>query len=102
MRLIVFMLMSSVCFSQIAHDKKQHYAAGVLTSSVTYAYVYTKTKNKKKAAIYSIISAVVVGSLKEAADSRQPNNRFDPNDLLATTLGGISVGITIQLFNKRK
>jgi len=102
MRLIIFMLMSNVCFSQIAHDKKQHYAAGVLTSSVTYAYVYTKTNNKKKAAIYSIASAVVIGTLKEVSDSRQPNNRFDPNDLLATTLGGISVGVTIQLFNKKK
>tara|TARA_R110000744_G_scaffold198165_1_gene317376 strand:- start:225 stop:533 length:309 start_codon:yes stop_codon:yes gene_type:complete len=102
MRLIAFMLISNLCFSQIAHDKKQHYAAGVFTSSVAYAYVYTKTKNKKKAVIYSVISAVVVGSLKEAVDSRQPGNKFDPQDLLATTLGGITVGVTIQLFNKKK
>ena len=102
MKLIAFMLMSNLCFSQIAHDKKQHYAAGVLTSSVTYAYVYTKTKNKKKAAIYSIVSAVVIGSLKEVSDSRQPGNKFDPQDLLATTLGGVTVGVTIQLFNKKK
>lgn len=97
----MFMLLCNTCFGQIAHDKKLHYAAGAVTTAVSYEFVYGITKSKKKARIYSLATAILVGSLKEAIDATEKGNRFDPNDLLATTLGGITVGITFKLFDKR-
>ena len=88
-------------FSQVANDKILHYAAGAVTTAASYEFVYSITKDKKKARIYSLATAILVGSLKEAIDATQKGNRFDPNDLLATTLGGITVGVTIKLFDKR-
>jgi len=113
--IILFLTLNTVN-AQIAKDKKKHYTAGVFTSAVTYAYVYNKSKDKNKALFYvynkskdknkalfySLASAVLIGSLKETFDSRQKNNKFDSKDLLATTLGGISVNVTIKLFNKKR
>ena len=96
--IILFLTLNTVS-AQIAEDKKKHYTAGVFTSAVTYTYVYSKTKDKNKALFYSLASAVLIGSLKETFDSRQKNNKFDSK---ATTLGGISVNVTIKLFNKKR
>jgi len=100
--IVLLVVFSATVNAQIAEDKKKHYAAGVITSAVSYEFIYKLTKNKKKARIGSIISTILVGSLKETLDSTQPGNRFDHKDLLATTLGGISVNITIKLFDKNK
>ena len=101
MRLLLLMLLiCNISEAQIAEDKKLHYTAGVFTSAVTYTYVYKETKDKKKALVYSLASAILIGTLKETMDSRQKGNRFDPQDLLATTMGGITVGVTIKLFDK--
>ena len=83
-------------------DKKLHYAAGILYGSVGYSYVYLKTNNKKKAILGGLASAVLVGTIKEVLDSREPGNKFDLEDLGATAIGGISISLTINLFNKKK
>jgi len=81
-------------------DKHLHFAAGAAFGSVGYSYVYLETKNKKKAIIGGLISATLVGTIKETLDSTNPKNKFDLEDLAATALGGISV--TFNLFNKKK
>ena len=58
--------------------------------------------NKNKALIYSLGSALLVGTLKELVDHNQTGNRFDGRDLLATTYGGLTVGFTFTLFRKNK
>lgn len=83
-------------------DKHYHYGAGVVVSAITYEYVYRKTEDKKKAFLYSVTSALLVGTLKELVDANQTGNRFDGRDLLATTYGGITVGFTFTLFRKNK
>ena len=79
-----------------------HFAAGAITSTIVYDYVYRKTDSKKKALIYSIASSILVGTLKEVADSRIPGNRFDTRDLLATTYGGITFSLTFNILTKKK
>ena len=101
MRLILIMLFCGTCLAQISPDKKLHYMAGAITTAASYEFIYGVTKDKKKARIYSLAAGILVGSLKEAIDATQKGNRFDPHDLLATTLGGITVGITFKLFDKR-
>tara|TARA_R110002012_G_scaffold43211_13_gene117003 strand:+ start:4385 stop:4717 length:333 start_codon:yes stop_codon:yes gene_type:complete len=88
--------------AQVQEDKKLHFAAGVISGFAGYEYVYSKTKNKKKAFAAGVLTSVLAGAAKETFDSTQSNNKFDLNDLAATALGGLSVNVTIKLFNKNK
>tara|TARA_R110002012_G_scaffold37245_1_gene104504 strand:- start:837 stop:1223 length:387 start_codon:yes stop_codon:yes gene_type:complete len=83
-------------------DKKLHYAAGILYGSVGYSYVWLKTKNKNKAIMGGLCSSLMVGIGKELIDSTQKGNMFDVEDLAATALGGISIGVTFNLFKNEK
>ena len=88
--------------AQIAKDKQLHFAAGSIAGSAGYTYVWQKTKDKKKATIAAISTALLAGTVKEIIDSTQDNNSFDTKDLAATALGGITISVTINLFNKKK
>ncbi len=83
-------------------DKHLHFVGGYFFGAVGYSYVYLKTENKKKAIIGSIASAVLVGAIKETLDSTGSKNKFDMEDLGATAIGGLTIGITINLFNNKK
>jgi len=83
-------------------DKKLHYFAGILYGSAGYSYVLLKTKNKNKAIIGGLCSSLMVGITKELIDSTQKGNMFDVEDLAATALGGISIGVTFNLFKNEK
>jgi len=88
--------------AQLNTDEKIHLAAGALISATTYTLVYTSTKNKKKAFWYSIGSTTLVGVLKEVYDNSKDNNRFDSREAVATTIGGLTVSLTLELFVGKK
>ena len=100
--IILFVLLPTLSFAQLLteEDKQMHFAAGAITSTIVYDYVYRKTDSKKKALIYSIASSILVGTLKEVADSSQKGNSFDTRDLLATTYGGITFSVTFNILTK--
>ena len=102
--IILFVLLPTLSFAQLLteEDKQMHFVAGAVTSTIVYDYVYRKTDSKKKALIYSIASSILVGTLKEVADSRIPGNRFDTRDLLATAYGGITFSLTFNILTKKK
>ena len=99
---VLFVLSALVSNAQIPKDKQLHFAAGMIASSTGYGYVWNKTKDKKKALIAGIGTAILAGTAKEILDSRQVNNKFDIKDLTATTLGGITIGVTINLIKPKK
>ncbi len=78
-------------------DKQEHFMAGAFFGTLSYAIVLNKTEDNRKAFLASVATAVLFGTIKEAVDSRQKGNYFDTRDLLATTYGGISIGITFDL-----
>ena len=88
--------------AQIKTDKKLHFVAGTIAGSAGYTYAWQKTKNKKTAFLVGIGTSILAGTIKEIADSTEKNNRFDKNDLAATVLGGVTISVTIDLFNKKK
>jgi len=103
-QLIIFSLLAIKTQAQTfiqQQDKHLHYTAGAAFGAVSYNYVWSKTKNKKKALASAIISSIALGVIKETIDHGKKNNEFDFEDLAATTLGGLSIGITIDLFNKK-
>ena len=88
--------------AQIERDKQLHFTAGGIASGFGYNYVYNKTKDKTKATIAGIGLAILAGTIKETIDSSQPGNKFDVEDLAATTLGGITISVTINLIKNDK
>ena len=102
--IILLLLLPTLSFAQLLteEDKQMHFAAGAITSTLVYDYVYRKTESKKKALVYSIGSSILVGTIKEIVDSREVGNRFDGRDLLATTYGGITLSLTFNILTKKK
>ena len=78
-------------------DKKLHFAAGVITSSLGYQLVYSKTQNKEQALAAGILTSIAAGIGKEIYDSLQKKNHFDQHDVAATVLGGVSFSLVIKL-----
>lgn len=81
-------------------DKQKHFMAGAFFGTFAYGLVLDETEDKTQAFVASIVTAFAVGAIKESLDSRQDGNRFDKRDLLATTYGGITIGITLDIFAK--
>ena len=103
-RILLFLfLIPTLSYSQLLtqKDKQYHFVAGALVSAATYSFVYSKTKSKRKALIYSVASSILIGTLKELSDSREKGNTFDKRDLLATSYGGLSIGVTFNIFTKK-
>ncbi len=82
-------------------DKKLHFGAGMLTSALGYTWSYSKHQDKKKAMITGIATSIIAGIAKETFDNTRGGD-FDERDILATTLGGIAVSVTIPLFRKKR
>jgi hypothetical protein len=81
-------------------DKHEHFAAGAVLGGVAYGLVLEETESKPTAMAASILTAFVVGYIKESHDAKQGYG-FDNRDLLATTYGGLSMGITLDIFARK-
>ena len=100
---IICFVFSSTCNAQfISDDDKLHFGAGALISGATYTLVYTKTKNKKKAFWVSLGASALAGLTKEVYDSTKKGNKFDTGELVATTAGGFTASITLEIFVRKK
>ncbi len=93
----------SNCNAQfISDDDVLHFGVGVLISSGTYALVYHKTKNKKKAFWYSFGMATLAGLTKELFDEFVFDGRFDTGEMIATSAGGLVASCTFNIFTGKK
>ncbi len=100
---ILILSFTGICNAQFTTvDEKIHLASGALISAATYTLVYTNTKNKKKAFWYSLGTSTLAGILKEVYDSSKDNNRFDSKEAIATTIGGFTVSLTLEIFVGKK
>lgn len=100
--ILIALLATNLSKAEIKEDKKLHFAAGAISGTLGYSLVYDATESKSKALLASIGTAALIGFAKELSDSNTDGNKFDNNDLAATTLGGFSVGIVINLLNNKK
>ena len=96
----------NLCSAQFfEEDDLFHFGVGAAVSSGTYALVYAKTKNKKKAFWYSFGLSSLVGLSKEIYDGYIITGKFDTGEALATSLGGLTASYTFNIFtgkNKKK
>ena len=94
----------NLSFSQVTlGDDGLHFVTGAAISSGTYALVYGKTKNKKKAFWYSLGVSTLAGFSKEFYDGNIISGKFDTSEFVATALGGLTASYTFNIFTgKRK
>lgn len=84
-------------------DDGLHFLTGAAISSGTYALVYSKTKNKKKAFWYSLGLSTLAGFSKEFYDGNIISGKFDTSEFISTALGGLTASYTFNIFTgKRK
>lgn len=102
--LLIFFISSKMCYAQfISEDDLKQFGAGIFISATTYTFVYSVTKNKKKAFWYSLGASTLAGFAKETLDSSKYNTKLDTGEALAAALGGLTVTITLDIFvGKRK
>ena len=81
------------------NDKQKHFFAGAVLGGIGYGIILQETENKKLAFWGSIATSFVAGYVKETFDKKE-GIAFDNRDLLATTLGGLSVGVTFDIFTR--
>ncbi len=82
-------------------DKQLHFAAGVVVSFISYEWALKTWEDKNKAVAFSIGMGILAGVAKETIDHQSPPNRFDDRDVLATTMGSVSISIPLFVFRKK-
>ena len=84
------------------HDKQLHFGAGMITSALGYTWSYNKHQDKKRAMITGICTSFAAGVAKELFDGGIMGGYVDHRDILATTMGGLTMSVTIPLFQPKK
>jgi uncharacterized protein YfiM (DUF2279 family) len=100
--LIVFLCAIAQLHAQIEQDKVLHFGAGAL-SGAAGAFIASEISDGNRGWTYvgAIGTSFLVGLTKEALDKKN-GNEWDNGDLAATVLGGVTVGVTIDLFSGKK
>ena len=70
----------------IGQDKLLHAGGCYVISATTASIVYNITENRKKAFIYGVLSAVVIGGIKEIHDINHGDSSW--GDMGANVVGG--------------
>ena len=78
-------------------DKQNHFAAGTIIGGITYGIALQETEDKTVAFVSSVVASFAAGYIKETFDANQGYG-FDNRDMLATTYGGLSVGVVFDIF----
>tara|TARA_R110000823_G_scaffold182845_1_gene315556 strand:+ start:466 stop:921 length:456 start_codon:yes stop_codon:yes gene_type:complete len=100
---LLFILISlHSTYSQVEQDKVLHFLGGNLYGLVG-AGVASQISDGDRTWTFigAIGGSLLIGLAKESIDQKQYGG-WDNADLLATVLGGATVGVTIDIFKKRK
>lgn len=101
MKLLIAILFTTICSAQIQTDKALHFGVGAAVGTGAYFITYKYTESKTKSIIACVGASILAGLAKELYDSRKGGTGFNNEDLCATGLGGISAGITINIFKHK-
>ena len=100
--LVMFLMTSLPLKAQVEQDKVLHFGIGAL-SGAAGAFIASELTDRNRfwTVTGAVATSLMAGIAKEAYDERKSNNSWDNADLGATVLGGITVGVTIELFSKK-
>ncbi len=99
---LVFLVLASYCHGQVERDKALHFLGGNLFGLAGAGIAKQASDgNRVWTFVGSVAGSTLIGLAKEAVDAGQRKNGWDNDDLAATVLGGVTVGVTIDLFSKK-
>ncbi len=89
--------------AQIEQDHLLHFGAGMVAGGAG-ALVASELSHGSRFWTFAgaVGASVLAGVAKEAIDAGNENNHWDNRDLGATALGGLTVGVVIDLFTAGK
>lgn len=98
----LFLFSIHTIYGQIESDKALHFLGGNLYGLVGAGLASQISDGDRTwTFVGSLGGSLLIGLAKESIDEKQYGG-WDNADLLATVLGGATVGITIDIFKKRK
>lgn len=96
---LVLCLVFAQSYGQADRDKVLHFVGGGLFGLAGAGIAkHMSDGNRYWTFAGAVGGSLLVGLGKEAIDAGQRENGWDNEDLLATVLGGVTVGLTIDLF----
>lgn len=99
---LIFFVFASYCHGQVERDKALHFLGGNLFGLAGAGIAKQASDgNRVWTFVGSVAGSTLIGLAKEAVDAGQRENGWDNDDLAATVLGGVTVGVTIDLFSKK-
>lgn len=99
---LVFLLCIKLGMAQIENDKVLHFVGGNLYGLAGAGIAkQISDGNRYWTFVGAVGGSLLIGLGKEAIDSQRTNG-WDNDDLLATVLGGTTVGFTIDIFTDHK
>ena len=99
---LVFFMLVSHAHGQVERDKALHFLGGNLFGLAGAGIAKQASDgNRIWTFVGSVAGSALIGVAKEAVDAGQRDNGWDNDDLAATVLGGVTVGVTIDLFSKK-
>mgnify|MGYP007044707275 CR=1 FL=1 len=100
---MVVLLFASQLHAQVERDKVLHFVGGGLFGLAGAGIAkHASDGNRAWTFVGAVAGSALAGVAKEAIDAGQQDNAWDNEDLLATVLGGITVGVSIELFSKKR
>lgn len=101
--LLLVLFVPRALIAQIEKDKALHFGAGMVAGAAG-ALVASELSNGNRFWTFTgaVSAGLLAGAAKEAIDAGKTNNSWDNGDLAATALGGLTIGVTIDLFTGRK
>nr|WP_299383621.1 hypothetical protein [Allomuricauda sp.] len=100
--LVVF-LFASQLHAQVERDKALHFLGGNLFGLAGAGIAKQASDgNRLWTFVGSVAGSTLIGLAKESVDASQRDNGWDNEDLAATILGGVTVGVTIEIFSKKR
>jgi putative lipoprotein len=99
---LLFFVLASHCHGQVERDKALHFLGGNLFGLAGAGIAKQASDgNRIWTFVGSVAGSTLIGLAKETVDAGQRENGWDNDDLAATILGGVTVGVTIDLFSKK-
>jgi uncharacterized protein YfiM (DUF2279 family) len=98
----IILLCALPIYAQLEQDKAKHFVAGSLSGAIGADIADRFSGGNRYWRIAgAVTSSVLAGLAKEAYDEYKYGG-WDNRDLAATVLGGVSIGITIDIFSEKK